>query len=487
MIYEKVEESINDLKRVNKEVDSVTESITFYKQVIKTAKPIIIDLVGASGAGKTTFCLQFVDEEGKKMLSKTISTSGNSNIIQTDIIILEDTKSRLFLKARTKSDIISDLILVALNINPEYKFDIKKCITHGANSAGVMKNNDMGAKTNIELFQGVYNLFRNVILIQKFQEIAKELQLNFTKEDDIRNYIINNITNENLIKLLDNIIYSKLNIDNFYGYRHEISLDEENILEKTIVPTKIFNKYKEQLEEFHEIVSYRLLFEHAILMLKFDDKTKQRLPKKLKEGVVFRNLQGNKKIEEGTSANLKVDCKILIIAAATGGELVDGKFVVELKDIIKSDQKCIVVITKIDKTSSYEEYTRNDYEAFIESLKQQVATTRNDIIGKLEEAQEVIAGGTCKFDKDTIERKIFETFDNAYLSKITKDKQGEYDAEIHKIVCKNKNNQEISANDIDDIIIVENPYTCISSILDRKTRVIRDMSIRKSYDRLILA
>ena len=248
--------------------------IDFYKLVFKSEDPIIIDLVGTTGAGKTTFCQQFVDEEGKKVLSKTITSSGNNTILQTDIAILENTKSRLFLKARAKSDIIRDLILVALSIDSEYKFDIKKDITDVANKAGVVKNQVKEIKVNSDLLQGVYNLFRTIKLIGRFQKIAKNLQLNYINEDNIEEYIRNNVTNEEINKLLDDIIYSELKIDNFYGYRHEISLEEENILEKTIIPTKTFNKYKEQVEEFHEIVSYRLLFEQAILVLNCDEKAK---------------------------------------------------------------------------------------------------------------------------------------------------------------------------------------------------------------------
>ena len=485
MRYEELKGTVDDLCIANQDSDI----ITFYKQVFKDSNPTIIELVGTKGAGKTTFCQQFVDEEGKKVLSKTISTSGNSTIIQTDVVILEDTKSRLFLKARTKSDIIRDLILVALNIDTQYKFDVKKNITDVVNKAGVKKSNEKEIKVKIDLFQSVYNLFRTTKLLGKFQKIAKDLQLNFINEDSIQKYINNNIANENLIKLLDDILYSKLKIKDFYGYRHEISLDQVNILEKTIIPAKIFNKYKEELEEFREIVSFRLLFEKAILVLKCDEKAKQSLPEKFKKGVVFRELQGHKKIEkQNAETNLEVSCNILLIPAATGGELVDDKFVEELKNIIISQPKeSIVVITKIDKSSSYAEYTQNNYEGFIESLKEQIVTTHNNLIGKLEETQACYVRHVCKFDENTMVRKIFTTFDNAYLSKITKDKRGNYDAELHKIVCKNKSNQEISVNDIEDIIILENWHVLVSGILERENRVMHDMSRGKSYDRLILA
>lgn len=482
MRYKELEKSIDDLRRGNMDSDI----ITFYKQVTKTARPIIIDLIGARGAGKTTFCQQFVNEEGNRLLSKTISTSGNSNIMKTDIVILKETKSRLFLKARTKSDIIRDLILVALSIDPEYQFDIKKGITDAANKAGVKKFNEKGTNINIELFQNVYNLVRTVILLSKFQEIAKELQQNLKKKDDIEEYIDINISNENITLLLENIIYSKLAINNFYGHRHEISLDRDNILEKTIVPTNIFNKHREGLKEFYEVVSLRLLFEKATIVLKCNERSKHNLQQKFSNGVVFRILEEFKKVDEQEilESNLNVKYRMLLVTAATGIELVDEKFVDELKNMISSSStQNIVVITKIDKISSYEEYTQNNYDAFIESLKQQVATTHNKIIDKLEETQERTACGTCKLTKDRISKKIFSAFDNAYLSKITKDKHGNYDAEIHKIVCKNSSNKEILANDIEDIIILENWNTSVSNSLNQEARTMKfSFFIKKIFE-----
>jgi hypothetical protein len=63
------------------------------------------------------------------------------------------------------------------------------------------------------------------------------------------------------------------------------------------------------------------------------------------------------------------------------------------------------------------------------------------------------------------------SFDNAYLSKITKDEKGNYDAELHKIICKNKSSVEISVSDIEDIILLDNWHTLISSVLERENRV----------------
>ncbi|MCB2357364.1 hypothetical protein [Clostridium estertheticum] len=438
MRNEEVKGTIDDLCSVNEDNDI----LTFYKQVLKDSRPTIIDLIGTTGAGKTTFCQQFVDDAGKKILGKTISNSGNSTIIETEIVILEDTKNRLFLKARTKSDIISDLMVVALNIDTEFKFDVKKSITDDANMVGVKNSNNEVSRFNIKLFQGVYNLFRTNKLLQKFQKIAKNLQLNFKKENSIKKCVNDDTVNKDLTQLLEDIIYSNLRIENFYGGRHEFSMDHKNILEETIIPTKIFDKYKERLEEFREIVSFRLLFEQAILVLRCNEKVKKSLPEKFKKGVVLRELQGHEKIEEKeTSINIEGNYKVILIPVATGGGIVDERIVEELKNVITSEPKeSIVVLTKIDKASSYVEYTQNNYGGFIDGLKEQIVTSHNNLMGK----------------------RLVVSFNNVYLSKITKDRQGNYDAELHKIICRNKTNREISVNDIEDIIIIDEWHSLVS-------------------------
>ncbi|QEK11608.1 hypothetical protein FQB35_04100 [Crassaminicella thermophila] len=449
-----------------------SDIIAFYKKELKVLEPTIIDLVGTTGAGKTTFCQQFVDDEGKELLEKTITRTGNSTIIQTDVVILENTKSRLFLKARSKRDIIRDLILVALNIDTDYEFDTRKNITEGKNKEG-LKKHKKEIKIDSDIFQGVYNLFRTEELIKKFQKVAKELQQNFLEDVNIQKYINENIENTNLIELIDSIIGEELKISDFYGYRHEIRLDGKYILEKTIIPTKEFNKLKGKDDRFKNIVSYRILFEQAILVLRCDDKAKEVLPEKFKKGIIFRDSQGHNPAEQvGIATDFEVKNKILLIPVGTGGELIDDRYIEEMKNIIISEPKQnIIVITKLDKASSYEKYIENDYDGFIEELKDQVVTTHNNLVSKLERIDEDDSSQDYKLDKNAIAKKFIEAFDNAYLSKITKTREGNYDAELHKILCKNKSNEEIDVSDIEDIIIIDNWYNVISNILESENKV----------------
>lgn len=454
-----------------------SDIITFYKKTLKAKDPTIIDLIGTTGAGKTTFCQQFVNDEGKDILEKTITPSGNSTIIQTDIVILEETNSRLFLKARNKRDIVRDIIFVALSVDTEFDFDLNKSINDAVNKKGIKKSVEKDIKVESEIFQGVYNLFRTESLMKAFLEIARELQDNFNSEDDIQEYINNNMIDSSLAELLDDIIKTQLGIENFYGYRHEMLLESDYILEKTIIPTKTFEKYKERNEEFSNIISYRILFEQAVLVLKCDEKAKLSLPLKFRKGIVFRDSQGHKKSEQvGIATDFEVKNKILLIPAGTGGELVDDKYIEELKNIIISEPKQnIVVITKLDKASSYEQYNQGDYNGFIESLKEQVVTTHNNLIDKLEDSEEQNGMQPYKLDKNALVKKFIESFDNAFLSKITKDSDGNFDAELHRIMCRNKNSQEITTSDIEDIGMVEGGWhTLISGILDREYRLSYD-------------
>ncbi len=448
-----------------------SDIISFYKKTLKAKDPTIIDLIGTTGAGKTTFCQQFVDEEGKEILEKTITPSGNSTIIQTDIVILEETENRLFLKARTKKDIIRDVILLALSIDTSFKFDLNKSINEKSNKAGIKLIDNKDIKFDSEVFKGVYNLFRKDDLIEEFLRISERLQSKHSSEEDIQMLIHGNMENSELADFLDKIVDDELGTDDFYGYRHEMTLDSELILEKTIIPTKTFDKNKDKEESFKDIISYRILFEQAVLVLKCDEKAKKNLPKKFRDGIVFRDSQGHNQSEQvGIATDFEVKNKILLIPAGTGGELVDDKYIDELKNIIISEpEQNVVVITKIDKTSSYE-YYEDSYDEFIENLKDQVVTTHNNLIGKLEEPSGQEENEEYLYDRNAIIKKFISSFDNAYLSKIKKSK-GKFDHELHQIVCKDKEEQLIEASDIEDISITDTWYDLLKRILERENKV----------------
>jgi hypothetical protein len=450
-----------------------SDIISFYKNVLRAKNPTIIDLIGTTGAGKTTFCQQFVDTEGKTILEKTITPSGNSTIIQTDIVILEETESRLFLKARTKRDILRDFILVALSINPDFSFDLKKSISEKSNKEGLKKVDEKEIKYDSDIFQGVYNLFRSEVYITEFLKIAKELQTKYSDAGDLQEVIEETIEESSLERLLDTIIKIELGLDDFYGYRHEMSLTDQSILNRTIIPTKTFNKLKEKDTAFEGVISYRILFEQAILVLKCDEKAKEKLPQKFREGVVFRDSQGHNKSEQvGIAIDFEVKNKILLIPAGTGGELVDDKYIDELKNIIISEpEQNVVVITKLDKCSAHE-YYEDSYSEFIENLKDQVVTTHNNLVAGLsKDVDNESESEKYHLDRNAVVKKFIAAFDNAYLSKIKKHRDGGFDAELHQIVCKSSSAEMIEASDVEDIVVTDSWYDLIKKILERENKV----------------
>lgn len=278
--------------------------------------------------------------------------------------------------------------------------------------------------------------------------------------------ISQNIEGSQLGLFIDNIIRDELGIDEFYGRRHEIGLDKDLIIEKTIISTKKFNKYKDKEEAFKDIVSYRILFEHAVLVLNCDEKAKGSIPDGFSKGLIFKISQTYNQsdhISIETDFN-HIENRILLIPAGICGELIDDRSIDEFKNVIISDSKRnVVVITKLDKTCSHECY-RDCYSEFIDNLKDEVVTTHNSLIDKLGQAYLKETDQEDLLNRNDIIQKLIVFFDSAYLSNIQKC-HGEFDHELHKIVCKDKEDQLIEASDIEDIVHTDTWYDLLKYIL----------------------
>lgn len=439
---------------------------SFYQRQLNLNNPNIVHIIGARGSGKTTFCQQFVDEYGKNILEKTITPSGNSTIIQTDIVILEETENRLFLKARSKWDILRDVIIFALSIDLNFKFDLNKGIYEKSNRQAIKLGQDKDIKLDTNTCKYVYNLFRRDDLMEEFLEICKDLQREYFSKGDIEILIAQNIEGSQLGFFIDNIIRDELGIDEFYGRRHEIGLDSDLIIEKTIISTKKFNKYKGKEEDFKDIVSYRILFEHAVLVLNCDEQAKRSIPDGFSKGLIFKISQTYNQsdhISIETDFN-HIENRILLIPAGICGELIDDRSIDEFKNVIISDSKRnVVVITKLDKTCSHESY-RDCYSEFIDNLKDEVVTTHNSLIDKLGQVYLKETDQEALLNRNDIIQKLIVFFDSAYLSNIQK-RHGEFDHELHKIVCKDKEDQLIEASDIEDIVHTDTWYDLLKYIL----------------------
>ena len=240
----------------------------------------------------------------------------------------------------------------------------------------------------------------------------------YFSKGDIEILISQNIEGSQLGFFIDNIIRDELGIDEFYGRRHEIGLDSDLIIEKTIISTKKFNKYKDKEEDFKDIVSYRILFEQAVLVLNCDEQAKRSIPDGFSKGLIFKISQTYNQsdhISIETDFN-HVENRILLIPAGICGELIDDRSIDEFKNVIISDSKRnVVVITKLDKTCSHESY-RDSYSEFIDNLKDEVVTTHNSLIDKLGQVYLKETDQEALLNRNDIIQKLIVFFDSAYLS-----------------------------------------------------------------------
>lgn len=215
-----------------------SDIIGFYKSH-GAKEPTIIDLIGTTGAGKTTFCQQFMDERSKELLKLTITDSSESTAIQTDILILDHTCKKLLLKVRNKSEIISDLLIVAL----EYDFNSK-----GENVRdNINKNSEITDKDTIDK---VSNFFATDKRFHEFKKFAGNVQEKFkeSKDGDKYRWIQKIVETDEFDDFLSETIEEKANIPYFYGYRQEYDLETENAKD-TIIKTLANTEFKYRKED----------------------------------------------------------------------------------------------------------------------------------------------------------------------------------------------------------------------------------------------
>lgn len=425
---------INALSRFYKDSDI----IKFYEsQSGRPISPTIIDLIGTTGAGKTTFCQQFVDTESKQILKLTISESAESTVIQTDILILDTTCKKMFLKARNKTDIMKDIIAVALEMDLNGEYDSVK--------ESIKKITELIDRDTIDK---VSNFFATDELLEKFEDFAEKVQDKYKAEAEEKFlWLQEHAADEELVLILDERIEELSGIVEhfdktyFYGYRQEYDLevDAETKLITTIA-NKVFNDRKEDPEEYPEIVdmvSYRLLFEHAILVLPCSQEAKDNLDYDFQQGMVFRDSQGHRLDEQfGLASDFEVKNKIFLIPVDNGGYLIDDRYSNLFEKILISEpEHSIFVLTKIDNIGIYKNYKKSSYEddkAFKREMTKKIANTHNALLSKFLAKQNSDSQNTSEYYID--EARLFEnfmaSFDNAYFSEID---DSTYASDAHKI------------------------------------------------------
>ncbi len=406
-----------------------SDIINFYKNH-GAVHPIIIDLIGTTGAGKTTFCQQFIDEDSKKLVDLTISRAGQSTVIQTDILILEKTKRKMFLKVRSKLDILKDIFLVATNIDLSIK---------GKTIASMVKRSQKFYDQDI--INKVSSFYSDGDSKEKFISFAESIQ-NDSKNSGLKSdeWMSENIVNSKYHYIIDD--YVDTDEDDFYGYRIEYDLNDNNA-ENTIITTIGYNVYsfrKENVEAFPAMVgvpSKWLLYDHAILILPCSKDAKVYIDYDFSQGLVFRDSIGHDLDEQGSIASdFEVKNKIFLVPIDTSGRLIDTRYSNLFEKIMISDPKnSIFILTKIDKDDIYKSYKESDYledKSFKREFRNKLASTYNGMLEAFYK-ENISNEGNDEFEKD--EKILFDnfmkSFFNCYLSEIESTKG--YVADAHKI------------------------------------------------------
>lgn len=404
--------------------------IEFYKSQ-GAISPTIIDLVGTTGAGKTTFCQQFVDDESKKILKLTVTDSAESTVIQTDILILDKTPKKLFLRARSKSEIMQDLLLVALDVDLE---------ATGSNVKTIIKKSS--ESLDKDLIDKVNNCFMTEALFEEYKTFVAEVQSVYaiSEDKDKLKWVMENSESQNFELILDKLVQSITDNPYFYGYRMEFDLesDAEYKILKTIANTEFKNR-KEDFEDYPELIdaiSIRLLFDHATLVLPCSEKAKRNIDYDFMQGMVLRDSQGHKLDEQnGIASDFEVKNKIFLIPIDNGGYLIDDRYSNIFEKILISEPKnSIFVLTKIDMNKAYKRYKDSDYvedKKFKRDFSEKIANTHNSLVKNFKKKIN-IENNSDNIEKDetTFFENFMTSFNNAYLSEIEEDS---YESEAHKL------------------------------------------------------
>ncbi|BBI31147.1 hypothetical protein [Cohnella abietis] len=432
--------TLNALERYYKE----TDILKLYKR-LGADNPNIIDLIGTTAVGKTTFCSQLVDDISKDYLELTIGT-GNSTLIQTDILILEKTDRKLILSVRTKEEILTDFILVAL------KGDFKKLesIKQFKKSCG----ENIQLQLDEDVVQNVLDMFDREDLYNAFRRFVTNVKKCFDETDtnkvefDYFKWAREASQQSELAVELDEIIRTEflattdMDLNNVYGYRHEFYLsgsksninNSEKIVLKTIAKKEFISR-KEDLDNYPEMknmVSLRIIFENAMFVFPPDIEARRHI--NFINGVVLRDSQGHKTKEQySLASDFSVKSKIMLISVSTGGSLIDEEKRDFLQKIAISEPKdTVFIITKIDKTDEYSKFmdeSQNELR-FLSSLKTKIKDTHKNMLDswKNRAPQTYIDIDSSEYElNDKQAFKFFiETFNNAFLTSLKSKKKLAY-------------------------------------------------------------
>ena len=381
--------------------------------------------------------------------------------MQTDIVVLEKTLKKMFLKVRNKAEIMKDIITVALEL--DYKAE-------GESIKDVIDNSD-----NIideDVIDKVNNFYSTEALFNGFKAFAEKIQENYKLEKtDKFKWIQKNSNAEEYYYTLDEIVGNYFETTYFYGYRQEYDL--ENGAEDKIVTTianKEFKDRKEDVEEYPDMankISYRILFDHAILILPCSSEAKQEIEFDFQLGIVFRDSQGHKLDEQnGIASDFEVKNKIFLIPVDNGGYLIDDRYSNIFEKILISEPKNnIFVLTQIDKTNVYKHYKNSNYvnvKKFKRDFCEKIAKTHKNLLKNFKSKQKEENSHLEFYNDETL---LFEnfmaSFNNAYLSEID---DMTYAAEAHKINYSGEALEELDKSKL-EIEYLESWFDIVGNVI----------------------
>ncbi|AWE06064.1 hypothetical protein DCE79_00950 [Lysinibacillus sp. 2017] len=416
-LEKKFPKAIISLQRLYKD----TGYDTFLKEKLGIDNPLKIDLVGVTGAGKTTFVKQFININSQDYIDATITASANSTIIQTNIVLLSKvSKERLFLKTKKASVIIDDFIKFTNNYNISNEHSHLKSF-----SPELFIDYDNEFYLN-PVFEHIYNFIRNDKVYDEFKIFLEKI-----REEDRSNQEF--LVDAFIRSVVTNIIFKELDIQSNYILDDYLELPmTEEVIKATIQSTK---KIDEEFEENGNYYSLHFLFTECTLLFELNSNFKKKYNFNFKDGIIFRDSQGHiSKEQNSISVDITSPNKILFIPASTSGNLISNEHLELFKNVMTvSANNTKLVVTKIDRSSAFDENEENEA---INELKKQIVSTNKNYYS--------VAQGnstSVEYDSNYSMTRLLEKLGDSYLSDTKRKK-------MYKLQYKVSNNAMLQKNDI---------------------------------------
>jgi|GEM_PF-3984492 len=427
---------IDSLKRYY----STSKYDEFLKRKLNISNPLRIDLIGPTGAGKTTFIHNYTNTRGKEIINNTIGTSGNSTNITTSIVLLPTINGeRMFLKTKKPSDLILNIDKFIRKIDLENEFfgekDFSKKLVH--------KDYEIN-----EIDLKIYCFVRHPSIIQEFKVLANRIQ-----SDINTNY---NLEILGFLNKWISYISEELNINNSFSYDDFIEVEPTStIIDATILT---LSKFKKKLRNDKNQYSLHFLFDECTLLVELNSDIVQNFKSiDLSFGILFKDSQGHIK-DDQKSISLEIDTpnKLLLIPASNSGEIIDKEKILTYEKVLQLNSAGTrIIITKLDDSQVFKnEVEFENIESWSFDLKEQIVNTYNNIIEFNNEHDGDINQDVVINEKKIIDRAL----GNMYLTNLADTKM------TLKVVNAKVDQNALDTEDI-HISIVNDWYSIIKDMV----------------------